>query len=121
MAPAHHKTSDSGVGRGRFSPSHQGEIIGDAGFRPYFVDEAAWAAAMQAAARMDAKGLHRRAWRMRLNLDGPQPKYMAPVVEADEPSDEPSELEAIKEKRLKKNRLKALQRRIKKLEEELNK
>jgi hypothetical protein len=34
---------------------------------------------MRLAAQLDAKGLHRRAWRVRWNIDGPQPVRM-PVV-----------------------------------------
>jgi len=114
--PAHHKTSDSGVGRGQILST---EMRGDASFRPYFVDEAAWAEAMSRAAWLESRNMPRRAWRVRLNVDGPQPSYVPAPVDLDEPDDALETAETIKEQRLKKNRLKALQRRVRKLKKEL--
>jgi DNA-binding transcriptional regulator YiaG len=42
-------------------------------YRLYFVSTEAYMSAMELAARLEGKGLMRRAWRVRLNLDGPQP------------------------------------------------
>jgi hypothetical protein len=114
--PAHHKTSDSGVGRGQILST---EMRGDASFRPYFVDDAAWAEAMSRAAWLESRNMPRRAWRVRLNVDGVQPNYAPAPVDLDEPDDALETVETIKEQRLKKNRLKALQRRVKKLKKEL--
>ena len=49
---------------------------GDASYRLHFADPEAFRAAMALAAKLEAKGLARRAWRVRWNLDGPQPPQM---------------------------------------------
>ena len=71
--PAHHKPTPSGV-----RDPHEGPLPGDASYRLHFPDARSFSAAMALAARLDAKGLHRRAWRVRWNLDGQQPVY-API------------------------------------------
>ena len=82
MSNAHHKPSTLGVGHGLSRRSgaandpHGGPMPGDASFRFYFVTAEAYQAAMKKAAQLEAKGLMRRAWRVRLNLDGPQPVYL---------------------------------------------
>ena len=80
MSNAHHKVSNLGVGHGlsKRNPNdpHGGPMPGDASFRFYFVTAEAYQAAMKKAAQLEAKGLMRRAWRVRLNLDGPQPVYL---------------------------------------------
>ena len=119
MSKAHHKISSTGVGRGQLP---QNEMRGDASFRPYFVDEAAWAEAMSRAAWLEARNMPRRAWRVRLNVDGVQPSYasvQAALDDSDEDVENVEVAETLKEKRLKRNRLKALQRRVKKLKKEL--
>lgn len=69
---AHHKTSGEGVGR-RLAPvktdPHAGPQGGDATFRYYFDSPEEYLAAMKLAASLEARGLPRRAWRVRLNLD----------------------------------------------------
>lgn len=55
---------------------HGGPLPGDASFRLHFATPEAFQAAMALAARLEAKGLARRAWRVRWNLDGPQPAPM---------------------------------------------
>ena len=79
MSNAHHKVSNLGVGHGlsKRNPNdpHGGPMPGDASFRLYFVSAEAYQAAMKKAAQLEAKGMMRRAWRVRLNLDGPQPVY----------------------------------------------
>ena len=55
---------------------HGGPLPGDASFRLHFATPEAFQAAMALAARLEAKGLNRRAWRVRWNLDGPQPPQM---------------------------------------------
>lgn len=58
---------------------HGGPLPGDASYRLHFPDARSFSAAMALAARLDAKGLHRRAWRVRWNLDG-APPVRVPVV-----------------------------------------
>jgi len=55
---------------------HGGPLPGDASFRLHFATPEAFQAAMALAAKLEAKGLARRAWRVRWNLDGPQPPQM---------------------------------------------
>ena len=87
MSNAHHKVSNLGVGHGlsKRNPNdpHGGPMPGDASFRFYFVTAEAYQAAMKKAAQLEAKGLMRRAWRVRLNLDGPQPVYL-PTMKIEE-------------------------------------
>jgi len=42
-------------------------------FRVFFPSPADHKAAMRQANSLESRGLRRRAWRVRLNLDGPQP------------------------------------------------
>lgn len=58
------------------SDPHAGPMPGDASYRLHFADPEAFRAAMALAAKLEAKGLARRAWRVRWNLDGPQPPQM---------------------------------------------
>jgi hypothetical protein len=53
-------------------------------FRLHFLDSAAFEEAMRKADMLEARGLHRRAWRVRLNLDGQQPHYETPEREPDD-------------------------------------
>lgn len=53
-------------------------------FRLHFPDPAAFEEAMRKADMLETRGLHRRAWRVRLNLDGQQPHYEAPEREIDD-------------------------------------
>ena len=48
-------------------------------YRLYFASAEAYMAAMELAAQLETKGLIRRARRVRLNLDGPQPVEVEPV------------------------------------------
>jgi hypothetical protein len=73
---------------------------------------------MSRAAWLESRNMPRRAWRVRLNVDGPQPSYAPAPVDLDD-SDALETVETIKEQRLKKNRLKALERRVRKLKKEL--
>ena len=52
-------------------------------FRYYFIDPVEYFRAMDRAAKLEAIGCPRRAWRVRMNLDGPQPTY-APALPGDE-------------------------------------
>ena len=96
MSNAHHKVSNLGVGHGlsKRNPNdaHGGPMPGDASFRFYFVSAEAYQAAMKKAAQLEAKGLMRRAWRVRLNLDGPQPVYL-PTMKIEEYTEEKTEEE----------------------------
>ena len=101
MSNAHHKVSNLGVGHGlsKRNPNdpHGGPMPGDASFRLYFISAEAYQAAMKKAAQLEAKGMMRRAWRVRLNLDGPQPVYL-PAMKIEEyveekPAEEKLELE----------------------------
>ena len=82
MATAHHKRSDcgSGLGRPSYDP-HAGPVVGDASYRLHFPDTESFRAAMALAAQLEAKGLSRRAWRVRWNIDGPQPSRMPVPIE----------------------------------------
>ena len=86
-----HKPSGAGVGHGLSKSSvrdpHGGPTPGDASFRYYFTTPEAYQEAMARAAKLEAKGMHRRAWRVRLNLDGEQPRYTPirkPLTDEDE-------------------------------------
>jgi len=98
MSKAHHKPSTLGVGHGLSRRSgaandpHGGPMPGDASFRFYFVTAEAYQAAMKKAAQLEAKGLMRRAWRVRLNLDGEQPVYL-PTMRIEEYVEEKTEEE----------------------------
>jgi hypothetical protein len=76
----------------------------------------AFHAAMQQAKALEAKGMYRRAWRVRLNLDGEQPKVAPP-----RPDGIPVELTEAEKKELrrKKKRLNELRLKADKLAEEL--
>ena len=54
---------------------HGGPLPGDASYRLHFPDRESFRVAMALAAKLESKGLHRRAWRVRWNLDGAQPVY----------------------------------------------
>lgn len=75
---AHHKFSDSGSGlkRNSYDP-HAGPLVGDACYRQHFATPEEFKAAMRLAAQLESRGLHRRAWRVRWNLDGDQPARVA--------------------------------------------
>tara|TARA_R110002126_G_scaffold197646_3_gene345401 strand:- start:160 stop:735 length:576 start_codon:yes stop_codon:yes gene_type:complete len=98
MSNAHHKVSNLGVGHGLSRRSgaandpHSGPMPGDASFRLYFVSAEAYQAAMKKAAQLEAKGLMRRAWRVRLNLDGPQPVYTPMTNFEDDDEDVPKRM-----------------------------
>jgi tetrahydromethanopterin S-methyltransferase subunit G len=105
--PAHHKT--------KLDP-HAGPSVGDRSFEYYFVSPMDFHAAMQRAKELEKKGMYRRAWRVRLNLDGPQPVVAPPRPEA-----VPVELteKEKKELRRKKKRLNELKLKVDRLTEEL--
>lgn len=81
--PAHHKRSETGVA----ANPHAGPVVGDASYRNYFVTAEQYQAAMALAARLEAKGMPRRAWRVRLNIDGQQSVF-APLATANADDDE---------------------------------
>jgi len=60
---------------------HGGPLPGDASYRLHFPDADSFRAAMALAAKLEAKGLTRRAWRVRWNLDGQQPARMPVMAE----------------------------------------
>jgi len=60
---------------------HGGPLPGDASYRLHFASAQDFQRAMALAAKLEFKGLHRRAWRVRWNLDGPQPVRMPVVAE----------------------------------------
>jgi hypothetical protein len=95
---------------------HAGPSVGDRSFEYYFVSPQDFRAAMQKARELEKKGMYRRAWRVRLNLDGEQPKVAPPRPEAI-----PVELTEAerKELRRKKKRLNELRLKADKLAEEL--
>ena len=105
--PAHHKT--------KLDP-HTGPTVGDRSFEYYFTTPMAFQEAMQRAKELEKRGMYRRAWRVRLNLDGEQPKVMPP-----RPDGIPAELTEAerKELRRKKKRLNELRLKADKLAEEL--
>ena len=65
------------------SDPHAGPIVGDASYRLHFPCAESFRAAMALAAKLEAKGLARRAWRVRWNLDGPQPVRMPVAMEVE--------------------------------------
>jgi hypothetical protein len=116
--PAHHKTTSEGVAKPQNTKPdpHAGPMVGDRSFEYYFASPMDFHAAMQKARELEKKGMYRRAWRVRLNLDGEQPVY-APV-RPDAPPPELTEAEK-KELRRKKKRLNELRLKADKLAEEL--
>lgn len=102
--PAHHKDP------------HAGPTVGDRSFEYYFATPMDFHAAMQRAKELEKKGMYRRAWRVRLNLDGEQPKVLPP-----RPEGIPEELSEAEKKvlRRKKKRLAALKLAADKLAAEL--
>jgi hypothetical protein len=102
--PAHHKDP------------HAGPTVGDKSFEYYFVTPMDFHAAMKKAKELEKKGMYRRAWRVRLNLDGVQPKVLPPRPDA--PPAELTEAEK-KELRRKRKRLNELRLKADKLAEEL--
>ncbi len=63
------------------TPHYPSEPSGDEGFRFYFPDPEEFRVAMIRAKQLDHANCPRRAWRVRMNLDGTQPTYEPPVVE----------------------------------------
>jgi hypothetical protein len=112
--PAHHKNGTKGVGL-KLDP-HAGPTVGDKSYEYYFVSPQDFRAAMQKAKELEKRGMYRRAWRVRLNLDGEQPKMAPPRPEA-----VPAELTEAEKKELrrKKKRLNELRLKADKLAEEL--
>lgn len=112
--PAHHKTSETGISN-KTDP-HAGPSVGDRSFEYYFATPMDYYVAMQRAKELEKKGMYRRAWRVRLNLDGVQPKVLA-----SRPETIPEELTEAEKKvlRRKKKRLAALRLEADKLAEEL--
>ena len=112
---AHHKASAEGVAKSKPDP-HSGPSVGDRSFEYYFVTPMAFQEAMQRAKELEKKGMYRRAWRVRLNLDGEQP-----VVAPPRPDAVPTELSEAEKKvlRRKKKRLASLKLAADKLAEEL--
>ena len=82
---------------------HAGPMVGDKSFEYYFVTPMDFHAAMKKAKELEKKGMYRRAWRVRLNLDGEQP-VVAPL----RPDAVPAELTEVEKKvlRRKKKRVK---------------
>jgi len=98
--PAHHKRSEAGVA----ANPHSGPVAGDASYRHYFVSAEAYQAAMALAARLESKGMPRRAWRVRLNIDGEQPVFARlAAVEVDDDDSEAQRL--IKQARMSHQRI----------------
>ena len=95
---------------------HAGPSVGDRSFAYYFATPMDFHAAMQRAKELEKKGMYRRAWRVRLNLDGVQP-----VVAPPRPDAVPTELSEAEKKvlRRKKKRLASLKLAADKLAEEL--
>jgi hypothetical protein len=67
------------------TPHYPSEPSGDEGFRFYFPDPEEFRVAMIRAKQLDHANCPRRAWRVRMNLDGTQPTYAPPVVEVETP------------------------------------
>lgn len=111
--PAHHKTSETGTSNK--SAPHAGPV-GERSFEYYFASPQDFQEAMAKARDLESKGMYRRAWRIRLNLDGVQPKIIPPRPDA--PPAELTEKEK-KELRRKKKRLNELRLKADKLAEEL--
>jgi len=116
--PAHHKTTSEGVAKPRNTKldPHAGPMVGDRSFEYYFASPMDFHAAMQKARELEKKGMYRRAWRVRLNRDGEQPKVAPP-----RPDGIPVELTEAEKKELrrKKKRLNELRLKADKLAEEL--
>ena len=95
---------------------HAGPTVGDRSFEYYFATPMAFQEAMQRARELEKKGMYRRAWRVRLNLDGEQPKVLPPRPDA-----VPTELSEAEKKvlRRKRKRLASLKLAADKLAEEL--
>ena len=72
---------------------HAGPTVGDKSYEYYFVSPQDFRAAMQKAKALEAKGMYRRAWRVRWNLDGAQPVYEP--VSAVEYDDDDSEAQRL--------------------------
>jgi hypothetical protein len=91
-------------------------MVGDRSFEYYFVSPMDFHAAMKKAKELEKKGMYRRAWRVRLNLDGEQPKVLPPRPDAP-----PVELTETEKKvlRRKRKRLASLKLAADKLAEEL--
>ena len=91
-------------------------LVGDKSFQPYFASVADFHAAMQRAKDLERRGMYRRAWRVRLNLDGVQP-----VVLPVRPAGPPAELTEREKKILyrKRKRLNELKIQIGRLQDEL--
>ena len=106
--PAHHKRSATGVA---VAAPQSGPKAGDGSYRAYFETPQAYQDAMKVAADLERRGMPRRAWRVRLNLDGPPPKNLQP------PEPEPV-LDTAEIKR-KKKRLQALLTRVEELKFEI--
>lgn len=99
--PAHHKRSETGVAAAN---PHSGPRGGDASYRAYFQTAEQFQDAMTLAARLEAKGMPRRAWRVRLNLDGQQPVFARlAAVEVDDDDSEAQRL--IKQARMSHQRI----------------
>ena len=95
---------------------HSVPSVGDKSFEYYFASPMDFHAAMKKAKELEKKGMYRRAWRVRLNLDGVQPVVVPPRPDA--PPVELTEAEK-KELRRKKKRLASLKLAADKLAEEL--
>lgn len=80
-------------------------LVGDKSFQHYFASAKDFHVAMQKAKDLERRGMYRRAWRVRLNLDGTQP-----VVATPRPDVAPAELTEKEQKvlRRKRKRLAAL-------------
>ena len=95
---------------------HAGPSVGDRSFEYYFATPMDFHAAMKKAKELEKKGMYRRAWRVRLNLDGVQPVVVPPRPDA-----VPTELSEAEKKvlRRKRKRLASLKLAADKLAEEL--
>ena len=95
---------------------HAGPSVGDKSFEYYFATPMDFHVAMKKAKELEKKGMYRRAWRVRLNLDGVQPVVVPPRPDA-----VPTELSEAEKKvlRRKKKRLNELRLKADKLAEEL--
>jgi len=67
------------------TPHYPSEPKGDESYRFYFTDPEEFRAAMIRAKQLELAKCPRRAWRVRMNLDGNQPTYAAPSVEVETP------------------------------------
>lgn len=78
---------------------HAGPTVGDKSFEYYFATPMDFHAAMKKAKELEKKGMYRRAWRVRLNLDGVQPVVVPPRPDA-----VPAELTEAEKKELRRKR-----------------